>query len=88
MISLTAGIPVYQNGSDIMESKKTKKSKRSMTTVKVLLLTVITFGLYGAYWAMNNMYQDVDVDDEEEQKGADSMERAAASALLMRHDLH
>ena len=57
-----------------------------MTTVRVLLLTVITFGLYGAYWAMNNMYQDVD--DEEEQKGADSMERAAASALLMRHDLH
>ena len=88
MISLTAGIPVYQNGSDTMKSKESKKSKRSITTVKVLLLTVITFGLYGAYWAMNNMYQDVDVDDEEEQKGADSMERAAASALLMRHDLH
>ena len=59
-----------------------------MTTVRVLLLTVITFGLYGAYWAMNNMYQDVDVDDDEEKKDADTMQRAAGSALLMRHDLH
>ena len=71
-----------------MKSKESKKSKRSMTTVKVLLLTIITFGLYGAYWAMNNMYQDVDVDEGEGQKGADSMKRAATSALLMRHDLH
>ena len=37
---------------------------------------------------MNNMYQDVDVDDDEEKKDADTMQRAAGSALLMRHDLH
>ena len=58
------------------------------TTAKVILLTIATFGLYGAYWAMSQMFTPPDVDDDEAEKGKDFVDRAATSALLMRHDLH
>ncbi len=58
------------------------------TAAKVILLTIITFGLYGAYWAMNQSMEEEYIEDEEVKNDADSVKRAATSALLMRHDLH
>ena len=58
------------------------------TAAKVILLTIITFGLYGAYWAMNQSMKEEYIEDEEVKNDADSVKRAATSALLMRHDLH
>ncbi len=58
------------------------------TAAKVILLTIITFGLYGAYWAMSQSMEEEYIEDEEVKNDADSIKRAATSALLMRHDLH
>ena len=58
------------------------------TAAKVILLTIITFGLYGAYWAMNQSMEEEYIEDEAVKNDADSVKRAATSALLMRHDLH
>ena len=55
---------------------------------KVLALTVATFGIYGAYWAMSQSTKESEVTDNEGEKNANDLDRAAASALLMRHDLH
>jgi hypothetical protein len=55
---------------------------------KVVLLTVATFGLYGAYWAMNQSFEEEPANGDETKKDAETVERAATSALLMRHDLH
>lgn len=64
------------------------KSKKKISTAKVLLLTIATFGLYGAYWAMTQSVGEADFEDDEVEKDADAIQRAAASAMLMRHDLH
>ncbi|MBR2547487.1 MAG: DUF4234 domain-containing protein [Eubacterium sp.] len=55
---------------------------------KILLLTIATFGLYGAYWAMAQSFEEPDIEEDEDSKNADTVKRAATSALLMRHDLH
>ena len=65
-----------------MEKQKLGKA------AKVVLLTVITFGLYGAYWAMTQSVEEADYEDDDVEKDADTVKRAATSALLMRHDLH
>lgn len=64
------------------------KSKKRAATLKVLLLTVATFGIYGAYWAMSHMTEEPDTGDDDNVKDADAIQRAATSAMLMRHDLH
>ena len=64
------------------------KKETIAKAAKVLALTVITFGLYGAYWAMTQSAEEPDITDDEEKKDADTLSRAATSALLMRHDLH
>ena len=69
------------------EAQSMKKVKFG-TAAKVILLTIITFGLYGAYWAMNQSMEEEYIEDEEVKNDADSVKRAATSALLMRHDLH
>ena len=64
------------------------KKKTIWSAAKVLALTIVTFGVYGAYWAMTQSAGEADFDDDEKDKAANTMSRTAASALLMRHDLH
>ena len=64
------------------------KKQKQGNAVMIMLLTVLTFGIYGAYWAMTQSAEEADYEDDDIEKDADSVKRAAASALLMRHDLH
>lgn len=64
------------------------KKDSVFTLVKVIGLTAITFGIYGVCWAMNNAFEEEDINADETEKDADFTKRAATSALLSRHDLH
>ena len=58
------------------------KSNGLITIIKVLVLTILTFGLYGAYWIMSNLFKEPDINDDEIDKKADYVRRAAGSAML------
>ena len=63
--------------------KDKEKNRTFWKLVKVFAFTVLTMGVYGAYWAMDNTYQEADIDTDEEQKEADNIQRAAGAAFLM-----
>lgn len=64
------------------------EKKRFGKAAKIVLLTIATFGIYGAYWAMTQSMEEPDPGDDDIEKDADAVKRAATSAMLMRHDLH
>lgn len=62
--------------------------KSAFNIAKVLILTVATLGVYGAYWAMTNSFEEDDYSEDETKKNADNASRAAAAAMLARHDMN